>query len=120
MGVERNELAEKIMDIDNEVWDEFGISSRPTGQVRLDYITLMCERLKAANIDHKSVSLAYDALEDENYHSANEALEVYSGIKTLGDVEQHEREWCESLNLDFDTGASRGEKWRVGYHGSNY
>lgn len=120
MGVNRNELAEKIMDIDGEVWDEFGISSRPTGQVRLDYISLMCERLKAANIDPKSVSLAYDILEDENAHSANEALEVYAGVKTLGDVEQHEREWCEELNLDFDTGRSRGEKWHVGYHGSNY
>lgn len=120
MGVERNELAEKIMDIDNEVWDDLGLRSRPTGQIRLDFIKLMCERLKAANIDPKSVSLAYDILEDENAHSANEALEVYAGVKTLGEVEQREREECERYSIDFDTGKPRGEKWHIGYHGSNY
>ena len=106
MGVERTELAEKIMGIDNEVWDDLGLRSRPTGQICLDYISLICERFKAANIDPdpKSVSLAYDALENENFHSANEALEVYCGVKTLGEVEQHEREYCERWGYDFDTG----------------
>ena len=88
------DLAYRIMDIDNEVTQNMGIFSRPSGPERADYIREMCIALESAGIEPYAIDpVVRDTLEAENFHSATAALSVYCGERTIDEILEDERQY---------------------------
>lgn len=99
-------FADTIMQIDDDVWSELGLHSRPTGAVRGRYLERMVERMGAAGLSKAELTDFFDdvftTLEWDNAHSACSALEAFTGKVSIDAQMEAEREWCESMGIDFD------------------
>lgn len=82
----------KLMEIEDELWDELDIASgtalkaSPTTQAK--YLALLRKRL--GKPDHQYGQETYDALEDANYHTLNQALIIlgYAHVSAKSIYEQ--------------------------------
>lgn len=86
-------ITAQIMELDGGVWDANGFSSRPSGAQRRVYLEQMVDALNAASISPSQITerVIYE-LEDENYHSAISALDVFVGNTTIDDLMEREKQ----------------------------
>ena len=76
------ENATMIMFIDNDVWQKYGVTSRPEGATRQKIIDETAEAIAATPGLLEAITAAdLAALTEHNYHTAREAAEL--AIKTL-------------------------------------
>ena len=89
--------AEKLMNIDNEVWDELGFRSRPTGRDRQVYLETIIPRIKRYKVGRR----VEDDLIDWNFHSLVVACRIARGDMTIEEVMEEERAMCERYGTEW-------------------
>lgn len=67
------EIAEKLMEIDNGIWERHGFYSRPEGRDRETYLTEAVAALKGFGLE-KITDEVREILANENFHTLNEAV----------------------------------------------
>ena len=88
MSFTTTKTAELLMEIDNEVWDELGFTSRPTGHDRYVYFQTIIPRIKK----YKRVGSRVRAdLTWWNFHSLVQALDIVQGNVTLDELMTKEK-----------------------------
>ena len=86
------DFAERLMDLDWQIWEEMGLESRPSGYVREEYFNNILDKLEEEGIDPEDIDdEVYDILESENAHSLSDALNIFCGKDTIEDAMERER-----------------------------
>ena len=81
------EFAERLMDIDNEIWDKYGFTSRPSGDDLRTYLEDIVnvfeeEGFEADDFDDDVIGY----LENENFHLLIDAIGVYCEDVTIDEI----------------------------------
>lgn len=81
------DFAEKLMDLDNEVWDKHGFESRPSGDDLRKYLEDMVNIFEEEGYEPQDFTDdVIDYLENENFHLLIDAIGVYTEETTIDEL----------------------------------
>ena len=75
------DVAERIEDINNEVWDQLFIGSRPYGDKWLRLVSIIMKCIVDAGLVQHLNKYVEDILIDDNYHTAASAVSALMELR---------------------------------------